>query len=208
MARKDKRNKTNGGKGRKAKPHTSKKLDTFTPKQSRFAKEFMKSQTIAEAALKAGYSPKYPSQSGNQALNAIIRKGPEAMEALGLTLTAVIEKHLIPLLNWNETKFAQFEGKFTDSVTVGDGGVRLGAVDKAFRLLGAYPSEDPVLNAKISVDVIICDMPRKKYDVEPIDVKPTIRPPSRMIAPPVAAPSNGAPTNGTPPPKKDPRPDR
>ncbi|MGB2663220.1 MAG: hypothetical protein WAK48_04400, partial [Candidatus Acidiferrum sp.] len=165
---------------------------------------FMKAESIAEAAIKAGYSPKNPSQSGNQALNAILRKGPDAMEASGLSLPAVIEHHLVPLLHWNETKFAQHEGKFTDHVTVANGAIRLGAVEKAFRLLGAYPSEDPVLNSKISVDVIICDMPRKRFDVEPVDVKPTVRPPRKELNAPAPAVKPAAPLgNGA---KPDPRP--
>ncbi|MGB2662668.1 MAG: hypothetical protein WAK48_01610 [Candidatus Acidiferrum sp.] len=50
--RKDKRNKAHGGAGRKAQPKVAKKLDACTPMQSRFAKEFMKAETIAEAAIK------------------------------------------------------------------------------------------------------------------------------------------------------------
>jgi hypothetical protein len=43
--------------------------------------------------------------------------------------------------------------EFTDFVELDDGTTRLKATDMAFRLLGAYPAEDPVLNAKTSVDV-------------------------------------------------------
>ena len=50
--------------------------------------------------------------------------------------------------------------------------VRPGAVEKAFRLLGAHPPEDPVLAAKSTVDVIICDMQQPNYDEDPIDVGP------------------------------------
>jgi Terminase small subunit len=201
MASKDKRNKANGGKGRKSQPKKSK--SALTPKQSRLAKAFMTAGSVTEAAIEAGYAKKYAGQAGHAALKAIIRKGPEAMEEAGLTLTAVIEKRLKPLLDWNVTKWAQHEGKFTDYVTMPDGAIRLGAVDKAFRLLGAYPPEDPVLAAKSTVDVIIADMLRPRYDVEPVDVLPTVRPPRKEIAaqPVQAAPST--PTNGA---KRDPRP--
>ena len=202
---KDKRNKAHGGKGRTSLPKPPEKKNTLTPKQGRFLREYPKAKTIGEAAINAGYSSKHPSSSGNQALKAIIRKGPEALESVGVYLPAVIKKHLMPLLNAKVTKFAQHEGKFTDKREVTDNYIRLGAVDKVFRLFGAYPSEDPVMNAKIGVDVIICDMPRKKYDVEPIDVKPSIRPPSRLAAPPPVAAAVPEPSsNGAS--KKDPRP--
>ena len=43
----------------------------LTLRQTRFAREFMKSRTLGEAAIKAGYSPKYPRKSGHQALQAL-----------------------------------------------------------------------------------------------------------------------------------------
>jgi Terminase small subunit len=212
MAKKpDKRNKAHGGKGRETRPKRRK--TSLTPRQSRFAKAFATARTITEAAIEAGYGKKYAGQAGHQALKSILRKGPEAMEEAGLTLTTVIERNLKPLLEWTETKFAQHEGEFTDYVTVPDGAIRLAAADKAFRLLGAYPSEDPILNAKVSVDVIISDMPRPRYDVEPIDVMPTVRPPRKELedpkpVEPEVEPQSGNGTNGAKPPKRDPRPDR
>ncbi len=73
-----------------------------------------------------------------------------------------------------ETKLAQHEGEYTDYVELEDNTTREKATDMAFRLLAAYPAEDPALNSKITVDVIIADMPRPRYDVEPIDIKPTV----------------------------------
>ncbi len=59
----------------------------------------------------------------------------------------------------------------------------------AFKLLGAYPPEDPVLAAKSTVDVIISDMPRPRYDVEPTSsprrahVEPTSSPRRAHVEP-------------------------
>jgi hypothetical protein len=180
----------------KATPKVAKAKKMLTLKQARFAAALMKARTKREAAIIAGYSRKNIDQSANQAYNAILTKAPEAMGQAGLPLQAIIEKHLVPLLHATEFKFAQHKGQFTDFVEVADSAIRLGAVEKAFRLLGAYPAGDPVLAAKSTVDVIICDLPDTKYDVEPIDVKPTVRPPQRQL---VAATQEPAP-------KKDPRP--
>ncbi len=86
----------------------------------------------------------------------------------------MIDKYLRPLLEAKETKLAQYEGQYTDFVVLDDNTTSLAATNMAFKLLGAYPPKDPVLAAKTTVDVIICDMPETKYDKEPIDVRPTV----------------------------------
>jgi len=59
----------------------------LTLRQSRFAKEFMKSRTLGEAAIKAGYSPKHARKCGHQALQALRNKNvPEIMSELGLSV--------------------------------------------------------------------------------------------------------------------------
>jgi hypothetical protein len=185
----------------KAKPKVAKAEKMLTLKQARFAAALMKASTKREAAIIAGYSRKNIDQSANQAYNAILIKAPEAMGQAGLPLSQIIEKHLVPLLHATEVKFAQHKGQFTDFVEVADSAIRLGAVEKAFTLLGAYPAGDPVLAANSTVDVIIADMPRPKYDEEPIDIVPAVRPPRKEITNARAAAqpsSNGA--------KRDPRP--
>jgi hypothetical protein len=152
------------------KQKTSKVKNWLTPKQSRFAAAYAKSHSMKEAALVAGYSPKNPSQSANQALAAIKEKAPEVMAAMGLTLGSVIENHLVPLMHAREMKFAQYKGKFTDYVEVEALGIRLGATVKALELLNAFPSRDQALAAQVGVDVIVMDMPRPKHP--PIDVQP------------------------------------
>jgi hypothetical protein len=141
VARKPRKNK------QKHKPHVAKLRKMPTPRQSRFAKALMdtKIRTRTEAAVIAGYSPKNARQSANQAFNQILSKGPEAMQEAGLSLPVMIDKYLRPLLEATDTKLVQYEGQFTDFVEVADNAIRLGALEKAFRLLGAYPPEDPVL---------------------------------------------------------------
>jgi hypothetical protein len=46
----------------------------LTVRQSRFARAFMKSRTLGEAAIKAGYSPKHARKCGHQALQALRNK--------------------------------------------------------------------------------------------------------------------------------------
>jgi hypothetical protein len=65
-----------------------------------------------------------------------------------------------------------------------------------------------VLAARTTVDVIIADMPRPRYDIEPVDVLPSIKPPRKAMAvsvkTEVKVTDNGAKTNGNKP--FDPRP--
>jgi terminase small subunit-like protein len=140
----------------------------LTIRQSRFAKAFMESRSLKEAAIAAGYSPKNASQSGNQALNDLNAKAPEIMASLGLTTEAVIKNHLVPLLAAKESKFAQKDGKFTDHVEVELPGIRLGATRTALELLNAFPPKDPMLAAQVGVNVVIIDVPRP--DRSAIDV--------------------------------------
>jgi terminase small subunit-like protein len=149
--------------GREKRPKNVKKKKADKPltlKQSRFAAAFMKSHSLKQAALAAGYSPKHPSKSGQQALDDIRHKAPKILESMGLSLENVIEKHLIPLLNATETKFFQSEGKITDYVDVEALGIQLGATRTTLELLNAFPPKDPILAAQVGVEVIVMDMPR------------------------------------------------
>jgi len=107
--------------------------------------------TYAEAAALAGYSTKNARQSSFQALQAIKRTFPEALNAYGLTDDVAIEKYLKPALEAEETEFAKFEGKITDRVNVIAWGPRLQALDMLFNLKGSYApkaSDGLTLNAQ------------------------------------------------------------
>jgi Terminase small subunit len=70
-------------------PHKSeaaKKRESDKPltlRQSRFAKTFIKSQSAKDAAIAAGYSPKYAAQSAHQALQGIRLRVPDTGLAKG-----------------------------------------------------------------------------------------------------------------------------
>jgi len=169
----------------------------LTSKQIRLVKAFLKAKsakqpiTKGEAAEEAGYSPKNPTQSANQALAAIRLKAPEIMDKLGLSVETLIEKHLTPLLNAEETKLVIHEGKVTERVNLADNTTRRYATRMAFELQGAFPPQDPQLAAQVGVEVLILDVPRP--DRSAINVTP---PPTKQK---VMEPSgNGA--------KPDPRP--
>jgi|SRR5580765_2706743 hypothetical protein len=141
------------------KSETAKKREAKKPltiRQSRFTKEFMRSRTLGEGAIKAGYSPKYPRKSGHQALQALRdKKVSEIMSELGLSVPVLIDEYLRPLLTATETKFAQDGGRFSDFIDVGNLDVRDRALDKAFRLHGAYAPKDPKEAAQFGVKVVI-----------------------------------------------------
>jgi hypothetical protein len=132
----------------------------LTPRQIAFARNVVKGTTITEAARKAGYSEKNLAQSGHQALKAIRLRAPELMDDLGLSLEALIEKHLVPLLSATTTKHFQYKGKVKQARKSPDNAARLRALDMAFLLLGAYPRTDLRLEEPKGVEVIIVDVPR------------------------------------------------
>jgi hypothetical protein len=159
--------------GKKPKIRSLKQLTRqASPRLSRFAEALIKARTLREAALTAGYAPKYANQAGYRAMQELREKAPEVIARMGITLESVLYKKLLPLMEFQETKFAQHEGKFTEYVNVDNGAIQLQATNTLLRLMNAFPPEDPVLAAKTTVDVIISDMPRPRYDTKPVDIGP------------------------------------
>lgn len=153
-------------KKKSGKSKTTKPRQTLTAKQSAFVIAFIRTQQKNKAALLALYSPKHPDQSGYQAFQAIQKKVPDIMDRMGLTVPALIEKHLVPLLNAKTVKMAQDEGIFTDVVALDDNGSQLTALDIAFKLHGAYAAKEQIIQKASTVRAIIVDMPRPKKPPE------------------------------------------
>jgi phage terminase small subunit len=86
----------------------SKKKAKLTPRQAKLVKNLAAGMPQGKAAVAAGYSDKNPSQSAYETLQRLQTRMPEVMERLGLTDDALIEKHLLPLLAAEETKFFPF----------------------------------------------------------------------------------------------------
>jgi hypothetical protein len=116
----------------------SEKSKKPTARQAALLKNLTKGMSVADAARKAGYSDHLPNQSGHQALKQMAHSMPEVMERHGLTNDVLIDKYLLPALSAEETEFAKFEGKITDSVSVVAWGPRLTAFDLACKLKGSY----------------------------------------------------------------------
>lgn len=128
----------------------------LTPQQHALVKNLIKGMSITDAALKAGYSENSPAQSGSQALENIRLKMPEVLEKAGLTDELLIENYLKPALQATETKFAQFEGQFTDEREVLAWNPRLTALDMAFNLKGSYaPKPEAFQKTAIAVKVTV-----------------------------------------------------
>jgi len=160
----------------------------LTEKESRLVKAFLEgAKTKKEAAIEAGYSPKNPTASANQALDSIRLKAPDIMDKLGLNVEALIQNHLKPLLSAQETKVFVFEdehakkGKHTKRVlriNLADNTTRRYATRMAFELQGAFPPQDPQLAAQVGVEVIVIDVPRpdrSAINVTPVNGKPAVK---------------------------------
>jgi hypothetical protein len=149
----------------------------LTPKQSKLVQAFAEgAKSNAEAAIAAGYSPNHARQSGFQALESIRRKTPETMDELGLSVPALIDKHIRPLLEAEETKLFLIQTtekrdgkrvKVTKAlrVKVPDNATRRYITRLALELQGAFPPADPKLAAQIGVKVVVVDIPRPKREV-------------------------------------------
>jgi hypothetical protein len=173
---------------------TNGKSGRLTIRQSRFAKILSERavKSHGEAAVLAGLSPKNPRQSAYQALESIRNKAPEVMDALGLSLPYIIDKHLRPLMEATETKVFAHEGEITDYVDLADNTTRRYATNMALELRGAYPTEQEKQQGSLGVEVIVVDIARP--DRSGLGVKVTAAPPS---SPPRAR---------RPEPEDDPRP--
>lgn len=108
-------------------------------KQHKLVRALKNADSVAEAGRVAGYNTR---QSANRAFHAVSEKMPEVMDRLGLTNEYLVDKCLRPLLHAKETKFFAHEGKVVDKVQVEALGIRDSALDKAFKLRGAYAKTD------------------------------------------------------------------
>jgi hypothetical protein len=132
----------------------------FTPPRRRkLIAALAQGKNITEAEKIAGFSTKYPGQSGSQALRHMQMTMPEVLEAAGLTDAALIEKYLKPLLIAKETKFFQHKGRVVSKRNVPALGTRTQALDLAFKLKGSY-APPAVEQTNKTVSVIVLDVPR------------------------------------------------
>lgn len=140
----------------------------LTIREGLLLKELARGATLAEAAKKAGYSPNNLKQSGFQALQRVKEKMPEVLERKGLTDDSIVDKYLLPALEAQETEFAKFEGKITDSIDVIAWGPRLQALDMLFNLKGSYAPKDGLPPPTLSVQIVnLIERPNRNIQAVP-----------------------------------------
>jgi len=165
--------KRTGSRVKKEGEQRQKRSLSLTARQRAFALAYAQTHSETKAALIAGYSAKNPGQSGHQALQALFKKMPDIMDRHGLSLEVLIEKHLIPLLNAQITKFATKAGKFTDWVDVPDNSTQLKALDIAFRLHGAYATNEEARKDANGVRVVVLDSPKTQRElIDAVECEP------------------------------------
>ncbi len=113
--------------------------ERLTLRQRRLLEEIPRCKSLAEAARRAGYSPKHAGQAGYLALNRIARKAPEVLEREGCTLEWLIEKVLKPGLEASRLHLFEEQGIVTDRRERPDWSVRLAFLTLALKLHGAFP---------------------------------------------------------------------
>ncbi len=141
----------------------------LTPRQKVFLKNLVKGASQKDAYIAAGYKDKRADQGAYQALKQIQGKVPEIMDKMGLTDHVLIDKYLVPLLEAKETKFFKDGDK---RINVAALGIRLSALENAFKLRGSYAPRDPAEAAQFGVKVIICDIPGPSTEVDITAMRP------------------------------------
>lgn len=127
----------------------------LSPREARLLRALAEGKTYAQAAKLAGYTAKHAASAGFQAFQQVKEKAPDIMNRLGLGTEAIIEKYLKPALEARETKFATFEGKFTDQVEVVNLSARNDAIHMAARINGMYDADKSDDGANVAVNITI-----------------------------------------------------
>ena len=129
----------------------------LTAKQRALVRALTKIKHQGKAAIAAGYSPKHARQSAYQAR----KTAPELLARHGLDDDSLIDKHLLPLMNAEETKFFAFAvGKGKDrriqieSRKTANWSARQNGLDMAFKIRGLYVREQENKGSEFSVVMI------------------------------------------------------
>jgi hypothetical protein len=140
-------------------PH--KKKRRLTAKQQELIRQLAKTKHQGKAAIAAGYSPKHARQSAHQALESIRKTAPELLARHGLDDDSLIDKHLLPLMNAEETKFFSLPvGRGKDrrlqieSRKTANWSARQNGLDMAFKIRGLYVREQENKGPEFSVVMI------------------------------------------------------
>jgi hypothetical protein len=138
-----------------------KKKRRLTAKQQELIRQLAKTKHQGKAAIAAGYSPKHARQSAYQALESIRKIAPELLARHGLDDDSLIDKHLLPLMNAEETKFFTLPvGKGKDrrlqieTRKAANWSARQNGLDIAFKIRGLYVREQENKGPEFSVITI------------------------------------------------------
>ena len=129
----------------------------LTAKQRALVRALAKTKHLGKAAIEAGYSSKNATQSAAQALASIRKTAPGLLAKHGLDDDSLIEKHLIPLLKAQETKYFAYtrQGKrLLLERNVAAHSIRANALDMAFKIRGLYVREQENKGPEFSVVMI------------------------------------------------------
>lgn len=108
------------------------------PMRTKLIREMAKGKTLTAAAKEAGYGT---IQAASNTLRRARETMPDLMDRCGMTDEALIKKSLDPLLRAEKTLFFQNGGVVMDKRVVPDLGIRVTALDMAFRLKNKYPNK-------------------------------------------------------------------
>jgi hypothetical protein len=130
----------------------------LTPRRRALIKNLAKGMKPADAEKAAGFAP-HNGQSAYQALKEIAKttEGSQLLARHGLTDDALIEKYLKPLMDAEETKFFQHNGKVKQKINVVAWGPREAGLNLALKIRGLTSGDEE--KGKGGSVTIIFDMP-------------------------------------------------
>ena len=172
---------------KRAKSRKPKKRRHLTPRRVKFVTQLTLGNSLADAARKAGYSPKNAKESGYQALKQIQKAAPELLASHGLTDDVLIHDYLLPLMNADKTEFFPYtkngQRKLL-TVNVINWQAREDGLEKAMKIRGLYVKEAENKGPQFSVIILNAanrppwsQMKRANPVPEPEPAPPGVTPP-------------------------------
>jgi hypothetical protein len=123
-------------------------------RQQALMKNLALGMTQKDAAIKAGYTTKHPRKAAHQALQQIAKTWPDELESVVGTPRQVIDKYLLPLMNAEESKPFNHNGRVIYSKPQVAWGPRYNGLDIYCRIAGAYQRDKDVESGPVQVQVI------------------------------------------------------
>ena len=128
----------------------------MAPRRKAFLKALAsgKHKSATQAAIAVGYPPETASQNASLALKDARENYPEALARLGFTPESIIKKYLKPALEATDRRDHVIDGKIVQGPEHPVWQTRMNALDKTFKMMGAYETAKDDAPTSITINVM------------------------------------------------------